>query len=77
MLLVPNRAVTQQGSNTVVQVINNGVIQTVTITTGVSDLSNTEVTSGLTEGEQVVVPKAATTTTSAPGGPGGGGFLRF
>jgi len=76
VLLVPNRAISQQGNNTVVQVINNGVVQTATITTGVSDLSNTEVISGLTEGEQVVVPKAAT-TTSAPGGPGGGGFLRF
>jgi HlyD family secretion protein len=63
VLLVPNRAITRQGKNTVVQVLKNGVIETRTIKTGVNDLRNTEVTDGLSEGEQVVLPQATTTTT--------------
>ncbi|MFH1383277.1 MAG: HlyD family efflux transporter periplasmic adaptor subunit [Chloroflexota bacterium] len=73
ILLVPNRAITRQGRNTVVQVLRNGVQETQIIETGVSDLSNTEVTSGLSEGEEIVLPQV-TTTTSTTQQQGGGTF---
>jgi len=72
VLLVPNRAISRQGKNTVVQVLNNGVTESRTIKTGISDFQNTEVTDGLGEGEEVIIPQA-TTTTSTPS-PGQGIF---
>jgi HlyD family secretion protein len=65
VLLVPNRAISKQGKNTVVTVIKDGVTETRTITTGLSDLSNTEVTSGLSEGEQVLVTASSSTSSSS------------
>lgn len=65
VLLVPNRAISRQGRDTVVQVMKDGVTETRIISTGVSDLTNTEVTSGLTEGEQVVLPQAAASSSTS------------
>jgi hypothetical protein len=77
VLLVPNRVVIRQGATTTAQVINGtGAIEVRTITAGASDTRNTEITSGLAEGEKVIVQKAATgTATPATGGfaIGGGG----
>ena len=65
VLLVPNRAITSQGGQSYVQVISSsGTTEQRAIKTGITDYKNTEVTEGLSEGEQVVVPKATTTTTS-------------
>jgi len=73
VLMVPNRAITYQGREAYVQVVSpDGTIEARLIQTGISDSQNTEVTSGLSEGEQVVIPQTTTTTpstTSQPGGP--------
>jgi membrane fusion protein, macrolide-specific efflux system len=67
---------------TTVQVIKDGVIEQRDITTGITDYQYTEVTSGLTEGEQIVIASNAnssSTTTSSNsqqrGGPPVGGFF--
>ncbi|HEY78009.1 MAG TPA: HlyD family efflux transporter periplasmic adaptor subunit [Dehalococcoidia bacterium] len=73
VLLVPNGALTTQGGQTSVQVVlPDGTIEQHTVTTGISDWQYTEVTEGLSEGEQVVVPQgtAATSTTEREGPPG-------
>lgn len=84
VLLVPNGAITYQGREAYVQVVSpDGTIEARLIQTGISDSQNTEVTNGLSEGEQVVIPQTTTTTsttqqTQRPGefiipfGPGGG-----
>jgi multidrug efflux pump subunit AcrA (membrane-fusion protein) len=65
VLLVPNGAVTTRGRQTYVQVsLPDGTTAERAITTGISDWQYTEVTDGLSEGEQVVVPQGTTTTTT-------------
>jgi macrolide-specific efflux system membrane fusion protein len=75
VLLVPNAAITTQGQQTYVQVVlPDGTIEERAITTGISDWQYTEVTDGLSEGEEVVVPQGTATTTTTPeqqGPPGG------
>ena len=75
VLLVPNSALTRQGGQTYVQVLSaDGAIEECIIETGISDYQYTEVTSGLSEGEQVTIPQGTTTstpTTSQQGPPGG------
>ena len=86
VLLVPNQAITYRGREVYVQVVSpGGEIEERLIQTGISDWQYTEVTDGLSEGEQVVVPQTTSTGTSttseqgfqgAPGGmmmPGMGG----
>jgi RND family efflux transporter MFP subunit len=81
VLLVPNRAIRRQGRDQVVDVLNaDGMIETRPITRGLSNDQTTEVTNGLAEGDQIVLP---TTTTRSPtnvpggfGGPGIGGPVR-
>ncbi|MEE9399383.1 MAG: HlyD family efflux transporter periplasmic adaptor subunit, partial [Dehalococcoidales bacterium] len=55
VLLVPNEAITHQGGETYVQVLTDGVIESCSITTGISNCQYTEVTNGLNEGQQVIV----------------------
>ena len=65
VLLVPNGAITTLGRQTYVQVLSpDGTIEQRAIKTGITDYVKTEVTEGLREGEQIVVPKGTTTTTS-------------
>jgi multidrug efflux pump subunit AcrA (membrane-fusion protein) len=81
ILLVPNRAISRQGRNTVVQVINGTTTVVTVVQTGISDSTNTEIVSGLNEGDQISLPTGTSSTTPAirPGGfPGaGGGGLRI
>jgi HlyD family secretion protein len=63
VLLVPNRAIVHQQGKTYVDVLKNGASTQVAVTTGISNTQYTEVTSGLSEGEQVVIPQTTTTTT--------------
>ena len=74
VLLVPNSAITRQGQETFVQVSKDGVIEERSIKTGISDWQYTEVTDGLSEGEQVLVPQgtAITPATQQQRPPGGG-----
>lgn len=74
VLLVPNAAIIRQGWETLVQVLENGVIEQRSIKIGVSNWQYTEVTDGLSEGEKVVIPK---TTTTTPTTPQKGGEIRF
>jgi len=73
ILLVPNAAITTQGRQTYVQVVlPDGTIEERAIQTGISDWQYTEVTSGLSEGEQVAVPQGtATTPTTQQNSPRG------
>jgi multidrug efflux pump subunit AcrA (membrane-fusion protein) len=80
VLLVPNTAVTKTGTQRTVQVVKtDGTTETRTVEIGLADWQNTEITSGLNEGEKVQVTKntaaARTTTSSQQGGPGGAFFL--
>jgi len=82
VLLVPNQAISRQGGKNVVNVLKNGLTELRPITTGISDWQYTEATDGLSEGEQVIIPKTtATTTTSGQQRqpsllPGRGGMVR-
>jgi len=69
VLLVPSRAVKQdiQGRQ-VVEVMVDDQIQERPVVTGISDGYQTEIISGLDEGETVVIVVRATTTPSGPGG---------
>ncbi len=64
VLLVPNAAVTYQGGKAYVQVLTDGATEPRSITTGISNWQYTEVTSGLSEGEEIIVPQGTATTTS-------------
>jgi HlyD family secretion protein len=95
-LVVPSSAVHTQGAQSYVQVFEPSLPTTtgtsvtttktpvsVPVTIGISDNSNTQIVSGLTAGEQVVVrtsgstapTAAATATTRSFGGGGGGGAV--
>ncbi len=76
VLLVPNNAVNLRGKEAYVQVINDDVTEERVIEAGLSDWQFTEVISGLSEGEQVVVPRGtATTSTTQSSGPRGGTMM--
>jgi len=65
VVLVPSAAISNQGGQQVVTVVLSDETEEVrVIETGLSDWQNTEVLSGLTEGEQVVVPLGTSSTSS-------------
>ena len=74
VLTIPVRAVTQVNGQPAATILFNDSTFLVPIRTGLSDGRNTEVLSGLNEGDTVILPKAGTGSTGgAPGGarPGG------
>ncbi|MFC1592918.1 HlyD family efflux transporter periplasmic adaptor subunit [Candidatus Omnitrophota bacterium] len=78
VLLVPNSAITTQGSQTYVRVmLPDGVTEDRVIQAGISNWQYTEVTEGLSEGENVIVPQGITNTSTTPqqGRPSGGMFI--
>jgi macrolide-specific efflux system membrane fusion protein len=88
VLVVPNQAVKTQGSTSYVEVLNNGATEQRQVTVGLKDWQNTEIVSGLNEGDTVVIVTSTsssssrtTTTTSSqgiriPGVGSGSGLLR-
>jgi HlyD family secretion protein len=78
ILLVPNRAIKLSGKQRVVTVLKDGQPTQVNVTLGMSGDTESEVVSGLNEGDAVVVPQTTTTTGQGGGGFGGpgGGFGR-
>jgi macrolide-specific efflux system membrane fusion protein len=86
VLIIPSKAIKQQGQNYTVQVVKGTTTETRIVKTGMTDGTNTAIIDGLSEGEQVVYSISAsssssatkTTTQSMPGlgigGPPGGGF---
>jgi len=78
VLLVPNGAITTRGMQTYAQVVSaDGSIENRAVTTGISNWQYTEVTEGLSEGEQVINNGTTSTTmeTEEFGPPGGGGMM--
>ena len=64
-LLVPTGAIVSQGTKTTVQVLVNGVAETREVQTGISNSSYTVITSGLNEGEVVVVNQTSSSSSSS------------
>lgn len=81
VLLVPTTAIQTSNGQSTVQVVRNGATQTVNVTVGDSNDSETEITAGLQAGDEVVTNPSATTSgngsTSAFSGAGRGGFGAF
>jgi HlyD family secretion protein len=63
VVVVPNRAIRRRGDQVVVDVMVDGKVETRTIQTGLNDTENTEVLSGLAEGDLLALP--STTGASA------------
>jgi hypothetical protein len=76
-LSVPTSALTKAGDRYTVLRRANGADSTVEVQTGLVGTTDTEITGGLAEGDQVVITlsTASTTTGAGAGGPrrGGGG----
>ncbi len=69
VLLVPSAAITMKnGKNYVNVALADGTTEERAIETGVSDWQNTEVISGLSEGEQVVVTLTSSSSSTESGG---------
>jgi HlyD family secretion protein len=77
VLRVPTQAIISQGGQTSVQVMVNGVAETRQVQTGISNSQYTEITSGLSEGDQVVIQQTSSSSSSSSQTPrvGGGGFI--
>ncbi|GAA4937580.1 efflux RND transporter periplasmic adaptor subunit [Actinoplanes utahensis] len=72
VVLVDAAAITRAGNRRTVTVVANGVRETRAVQIGLEGDAGTEITSGLTAGEQVVVK---TTSTSTSGSQQGGGMM--
>jgi RND family efflux transporter MFP subunit len=89
VLLVPSAAVKTQGSTNYVQVFRDPALSSqrsvttktlptqVTVEVGDSNDTSTEITSGLTEGQMVVIKSAAPSKTTAAATPAAAGGLRI
>jgi HlyD family secretion protein len=83
VITVPNTAIKTISGKTYVQVKNSsGTPEQREVTTGLKDYQNTEIVSGLAEGEVILITKTSsstvktTTTTQAPAFNIGGGIIR-
>jgi RND family efflux transporter MFP subunit len=72
VLTVPNLAIRSQSGRRFVQILREGKIQDAAVAFGISNESVTEVTTGLAEGDQVVLPQPRTGAQQAPNRLGGG-----
>ncbi|HVA96025.1 MAG TPA: efflux RND transporter periplasmic adaptor subunit [Candidatus Acidoferrales bacterium] len=85
VITVPTAAVQTSNGSSYVRVLKNGQLTEVPVTTGISDDTNTEISSGISEGDTVVIGTSTTTSgsssTASPfsgaGGRGGGGGAVF
>ncbi len=76
VLFLPNSAIIRQGGETLVQVMKDDVVEERSIKTGISNWQYTEITDGLSEGEQVVIPQGTSTSTTSQQGSSGMPFFR-
>jgi membrane fusion protein, macrolide-specific efflux system len=79
VLMVPNAAVSAQTDGTqTVRILKNGQVNSVTVETGIASSTQTEIVSGVSEGDAVVTSNAAAASTRSTTGqttsPFGGGF---
>jgi multidrug efflux pump subunit AcrA (membrane-fusion protein) len=65
VIMVPNRAIIRQGRTTTVQIAGTDPVETRTVKVGINNSQYTEITSGLEEGEKVIV-QASTSASSTP-----------
>jgi multidrug efflux pump subunit AcrA (membrane-fusion protein) len=65
VLLVPTQAISIQGTQTTIQVLVNGIVETRQVVTGISNSSYTEITSGLSEGDQVLVSQSSSSSSTS------------
>ncbi|WP_041255127.1 biotin/lipoyl-binding protein [Frankia sp. EAN1pec] len=70
VLVLPTGAISQENGKSVVRVVSGTTTTTRAVTTGVSGGGSTEIVSGLSEGDQVLVEMAG--GAAGPGGSGGG-----
>ncbi|TCJ35072.1 efflux RND transporter periplasmic adaptor subunit [Parafrankia sp. BMG5.11] len=70
VLVLPTAAISQENGKSVVRVVSGTTTTTRAVTTGVSGGGSTEIVSGLSEGDQVLVEVAG--GAAGPGGSGGG-----
>jgi multidrug efflux pump subunit AcrA (membrane-fusion protein) len=73
VLTIPTAAVRQDGANSVVDVVRDGKQVAVPVTVGLAGGGRSEISSGLSVGEQVVLPREVTGTATTGGLFGGGG----
>jgi len=71
VLAVPNEAITEQRGEKIAQTLVNGQPQAVPVKTGLEGMDYTEVTSGLTEGQEVVLNVPTQRAGNSFGPPGG------
>jgi len=64
VLAVPPRAIRRRGGDQVVDVRRNGTVSEQVVTTGLTDVDNVEILSGLEEGDVLVVPVLITASGS-------------
>ena len=72
VLTIPNLAIRSASGRRYVQVLKDGEAVDTDVTFGIANDTITEVTSGLAEGDLVVLPQSRVTTTARPGGGPGG-----
>jgi len=79
VLYVPTAAITTQNGKSTVRLVQGNTYQVTDVSTGLSDGTNTEIVSGLKEGDQVLVNALPTSgfTTQTNQNRGGGGFRLF
>ncbi len=87
VLLIPSGAVTVQNDSSYVRVLKNGKVQEVAVTTGLSSDSQTEIISGLSEGDTIITGTSSsqtatgrssgTSSQTSPFGGFGGGAMRM
>jgi HlyD family secretion protein len=65
ILLVPSKAITRQSGKSTVQVVTASGTETREVQTGMTDGSYTEITSGLSEGEKLVIKTTTSSSSSS------------
>lgn len=79
VLLVPSAAIQSQGDQSTVRVLKERQVQSVLVETGLTSDTQTEIISGLREGDEVVTSTVSNGTGQSSGSSpfgGGGGFFR-
>lgn len=77
VLIVPSQAVRTSGEQSVVRVVRGGQVQEVPVEVGFSSDINTEIISGLSEGDEVIISTSGTIQQGGSLPFGGGGFGSF
>ncbi len=83
VLLVPTAAIQTRNGQSTVRILKNGQVQTVAVETGLASDTQTEITSGLSEGDTVIIGGLTTPASQSASSPfgafrfGGGGGAVF